>query len=93
MLFSGTGDRSNMTDERHFQLSPEYTDDDGHFYAVDNDGQFYLLDADTLETEGVTQRELSNGMYIVSVASADLESILISDSIPPTEVPVDVTEF
>ncbi len=80
---------SGMSEVRHFQLSPEYTDDDDHFYAVDNDGQFYLLDRDTLDTEAVDHRELSNGMYIVSVAPADLDSILISDSIPPTEVPVD----
>ena len=32
-----------MAAERHFQLHPDYTDDDGNFFAVDTSGQFYLL--------------------------------------------------
>lgn len=78
-----------MAAERHFQLHPEYTDDDGNFYAVDTGGQFYLLANSALADDRVDDRELSDGMRMLTVDDdALLDELVLDDDLGPNDVPL-----
>jgi hypothetical protein len=78
-----------MAAERHFQLHPEYTDDDGNFFAVDTTGQFYLLSDRALTDDRVDARELSDGMRMLSIEDdALVADLVLSDDLDPDEVPI-----
>ena len=77
-----------MAAERHFQLHPEYTDDDGNFFAVDTTGQFYLLSDTALTDDRVDARELSDGMRMLSIDDALAADLVLSDDLDPDEVPI-----
>lgn len=78
-----------MGDERHFQLHPDYTDEDGQFYAVDTTGSFYLLADSALTDERIASRELSDGMYMLEIdTDAILDEIIVSEDLSPDEVPI-----
>ena len=78
-----------MAAERHFQLHPEYTDDDGNFFAVDTTGQFYLLSDGALTDDRVDARELSDGMRMLSIDDdALVADLVLSDDLDPDEVPI-----
>ncbi|MDR5656225.1 hypothetical protein RH831_03400 [Halodesulfurarchaeum sp. HSR-GB] len=78
-----------MAAERHFQLHPEYTDDDGNFFAVDTSGQFYLL-SDTAPTDDrVDVSELSDGMRMLAIEDDEVVAdLVLSDDLGPDEVPI-----
>lgn len=79
-----------MTDDTHFQIHPDYTDDDGHYYAVDSSGHFYVLSASVLEDDRLDRRELSSGMYVLAVPDeATVDDVVVSDTVAPAEIPLD----
>ena len=78
-----------MTAEWHFQLHPDYTDDDGNFFAVDTTGQFYLLADAALTDERVEVRELSDGMRMLTTDDdAVVSELVLADDLGPDEVPI-----
>ncbi|WP_050048484.1 hypothetical protein [Halanaeroarchaeum sulfurireducens] len=78
-----------MTAERHFQLHPEYIDDDGNFFAVDTSGQFYLLTDTALADDRVDVRELSDGMRMLSIDDDGVVAdLVLSDDLDPEDVPI-----
>lgn len=78
-----------MTESRHFQLHPEYTDDSGNFYAVDTSGTFYLLAESALTDDRIDARELSDGMRMLTVEDPVVEDeLVLSDDLGPDEVPI-----
>ena len=78
-----------MAAERHFQLHPDYTDDDGNFFAVDTSGQFYLLTDAVLTDDRVDTRELSDGMRMVTIEDDSVVAdLVLSDDLGPDEVPI-----
>ena len=78
-----------MVAEWHFQLHPEYTDDDGNFFAVDTSGQFYLLTHTALDDDRVDSRELSDGMQMLSTDDEGVvDDLILSDDLDPDEVPI-----
>ncbi len=78
-----------MAAKRHFQLHPEYTDDDGNFFAVDTSGDFYLLIETALTDDRLDVRELSDGMRMLTVEDEDLISdLILSEDLDPNEVPI-----
>ncbi|MFW5924196.1 MAG: hypothetical protein ACOCSN_00965 [Halanaeroarchaeum sp.] len=78
-----------MGAERHFQLHPEYTDDDGNFFAVDTTGQFYLLADTALTDDRVDPRELSDGMRMLTIDDDRIvDDLILSDDLDPDEVPI-----
>ena len=78
-----------MTADWHFQLSPEYTDDDGNFFAVDTSGQFYLLADTALADDRVDVTELSDGMRMPTTDDeAVVDDLVLSDGLGPDEVPI-----
>jgi len=78
-----------MTDDTHFQVHPDYTDDDSHYYAVDSSGHFFVLAASVLEDDRLDQRELSSGMYVLAVPDAAVDDVIVSDTVDPAEIPLD----
>lgn len=78
-----------MAAEWHFQLHPEYTDDEGNFFAVDTSGQFYLLTDTALTDDRVDVRELSDGMRMLSTDDNNIVAdLVLSDDLDPDEVPI-----
>ena len=78
-----------MAAEWHFQLHPEYTDDEGNFFAVDTSGQFYLLTDTALADDRVDIRELSDGMRMLSTDDESVVAdLVLSDDLEPDEVPI-----
>ncbi|MDZ7850284.1 MAG: hypothetical protein U5K70_05580 [Halodesulfurarchaeum sp.] len=78
-----------MAADQHFQLHPEYTDDDGNFFAVDTSGQFFLLTGTVLTDDRVDVRELSDGMRMVTVDDdALVDELVLSDDLDPDQVPI-----
>ncbi|MFW6003221.1 MAG: hypothetical protein ACOCPT_02245 [Halanaeroarchaeum sp.] len=78
-----------MSESLHFQLHPEYTDEDGNFYAVDTNGTFYLLADSALGDDRIETRELSDGMCMLTVDDlAIAEDIVLSENLGPDEVPI-----
>lgn len=78
-----------MAESRHFQLHPEYTDDDGNVYAVDTSGTFYLFADSVLSDDRIDARELSDGMRMLTVEDADVaDDIVFSEELGPDEVPI-----
>lgn len=78
-----------MAAERHFQLHPKYTDDDGNFFAVDTSGQFYLLTDTALTDDRVGVRELSDGMRMLTIDDDGVGAeLVLSDDLDPDEVPI-----
>lgn len=78
-----------MAAEWYFQLHPDYTDDEGNFFAVDTSGQFYLLADTALADDRVDVRELSDGMRMLSTDDdAVVSDLVLSDDLRPDEVPI-----
>lgn len=78
-----------MTAEWYFQLHPDYTDDDGNFFAVDTRGHYYLLTDTALTDDRVDVRELSDGMRMLSTDDeAVVDDLVLSDDLDPDEVPI-----
>lgn len=78
-----------MSEPRHFQLHPDYTDDDGNFYAVDTSGTFYLLADSALADDRIDARELSDGMRMLTIEDvAIVDDVVLSENLGPDEVPI-----
>ena len=78
-----------MSAETHFQLHPDYTDDDGNFYAVDTTGSFYLLARSVLDDDRLDRRDLSDDMMMVTIDEpAAVDDVVLSDDLAPDEVPI-----
>jgi hypothetical protein len=78
-----------MAADQHFQLHPDYTDDEGNFFAVDTSGQFYLLVDWVLTDDRFDVRELSDGMRMLTVDDEGLlEELVLSDDLDPDQVPI-----
>jgi len=78
-----------MAAEWHFQLHPDYTDDDGNFFAVDTSGQFYLLAEPALADDRVEVRELSDGMQMLTIDDEGVVAdLVLSDDLDPDQVPI-----
>jgi hypothetical protein len=78
-----------MAAEWHFQLHPDYTDDDGNFFAVDTSGQFYLLTDAALTDDRVDIKELSDGMRMLTIDDDGVvDDLVLSDDLGPNEVPI-----
>ena len=78
-----------MATEWHFQLHPEYTDEEGNFFAVDTSGQFYRLTDTALADDRVDVRELSDGMRMLSTDDEGVVAdLVLSDDLDPDEVPI-----
>jgi hypothetical protein len=78
-----------MAAEWHFQLHPDYTDDEGNFFAVDTSGQFYLLADTALEDDRVDVRELSDGMRMLTTGDEEVVAdLVLSEDLDPDQVPI-----
>lgn len=78
-----------MATTNHFQLHPDYTDDEGNFYAVDTTGSFYLLARSVLEDDRIDRRGLSDDMVMLTIDEKPVvEDVVLSDDLAPDEVPI-----
>lgn len=78
-----------MAAENHFQLHPDYTDDEGNFYAVDTTGSFYLLERSVLDDDRVDRRDLSDDMVMLTIDEPPVvEDVVLSDDLGPDDVPI-----
>ena len=78
-----------MAAEWHFQLHPDYTDDEGNFFAVDTSGQFSLLTDAVLTDDRVEVRELSDGMRMVTIDDEGVVAdLVLTEDLDPDQVPI-----
>lgn len=78
-----------MVAAAHFQVHPEYTNDEGDLYAATEAGEFVVVAGDALEDDRVERRDLSDGMVLLGADEAVAADIVVSETVDPGEIPMD----
>ncbi|MFB6071204.1 MAG: hypothetical protein ABEJ76_09290 [Halanaeroarchaeum sp.] len=78
--------------ETHFQIHPEYTTDDGDFYAADAEGNFVVLDRGVRDDDRIDRRDLSDGTVVLTVPADLVPAVVLSETVDPGEIPLDAMD-